>query len=128
MTKVLVDAWAWIEYLEGSKDGQLVNEYLTNKDNEIYALNITLTEVVSKVKRKKGNAELAYTAIMKRATILNQTEKEAYEAGLLHAHQRKTDNVFGIVDALLLTVARMRGLKLLSNDGHFDTFQEVKSI
>ena len=51
--KYIIDSFAWIEYLEGSKLGEKVREAILNKGNEIFSLNLCIAEVVSKAKRKK---------------------------------------------------------------------------
>ena len=52
--KYIIDSYAWVEYLEGSKLGEKVREIINDKDKEIFSLNLTIAEIVSKVKRKKG--------------------------------------------------------------------------
>ena len=123
----IIDAYAWIEYLEGSKKGEKVNEILNSK-NEIFVLPITISEVVSKVKRRNGNYELAYGALIKRAKIINQTPKIAKESGLIHAEMRKEFDQFGIVDAILISTARSINAKVLTGDHHFKDFKEAERL
>ena len=61
--KYIIDSSAWIEYLQGSIFGEKVREILMN-NNEIYVINITISEVVSKIKREKSDFELAYKTII----------------------------------------------------------------
>ena len=120
----LIDVYSWIEYLEGSKEGEKVYEILKS-NNEIFVLPITISEVVSKVKRMKGNALLAYEAIVSNSQIIETTPKIAKEAGLLHAQIRKKQPSFGIVDALLITTAKFIKGKVLTGDRHFRNFKET---
>ena len=80
--KYLIDAYAWIEYLEGSKKGEIVNNYLESED-EIIILPITIAEVVSKVKRKNGNFELAYNIMISKSKVIETTPKISKNAGIL---------------------------------------------
>ena len=122
--KYLVDAHSWIEYLEGSVKGAKVNEFLTS-DNEILVMPITISEVVSKTKRKDSNFELAYKVILSNAKIIEMTPKIAKNAGLLHAEMRKKHEQFGIVDAIIIETAKSINAKILTGDNHFKEFKEA---
>lgn len=122
--KLIIDAHSWIEYLEGSASGEKLNKLL-NEENEIYVLPITISEVVSKVKRSGKDSQLAYDSIIKNARILEPTPKIAKEAGLLHAEIRKKNPSFGIVDAILLSAAKSINAKVVTGDNHFRQFDNV---
>ncbi len=124
MIKYIIDAFSWIEYLEGSETGKKVYEIL-NSDAENYALLVTISEVVSKVKRNGGNIELAFDSIVSNCKVANITTKIAKEAGLLHAEIRKKMPQFSIVDSLLITTAKNIGAKVLTGDNHFKQFKEA---
>ena len=121
--KFIIDSSAWIEYLEGSLLGEKVRKILF-ENNEIYVLNLMIAEVVSKVKRKKGDADTAYNSIISNSKIVELTPKIAKEAGLLHAEIRKKIKNFGLVDAIILSSARKLGAKILTKDEHFRRFKE----
>lgn len=116
--KYLIDAHSWIEYLNGSSIGQRVNDIIES-DNEIYAMTITIAEVVSKLKRKNENSEVAYNSIIKNASIIDPTPRVAREAGLLHAEKRKEMPQFGIVDAMIIITAKELQATIVTSDRHF---------
>ena len=122
--KLLVDAHSWIEYLEGSSSGEKLSKLL-NEENEIYVLSITISEVVSKVKRSDKDSELAYDSIIKNSRILELTPRIAKEAGILHADIRKKNSSFGIVDSLLISSAKSINAKVVTGDRHFKQFNNV---
>ena len=122
--KVIIDSSAWIEYLEGSELGEKVRDLLVRKE-EVYIMNIMIAEVVSKVKRKEGNFDIAYRAMVSNAKVINLTPEISKEAGLLHAEMKKKMGTFGLVDALILTVARTLKAKILTKDNHFKGFKEA---
>jgi len=121
--KYIIDSYAWIEYLEGSKAGEKVNQII-NSDNEIYILPITIAELVSKAKRRNSNHQLMYESVIK-SKILNISPKIAREAGLLHAEMRKKFDQFGIVDAILISTAKEIKAKIITGDNHFKQFKEA---
>jgi|SRR3989344_6138838 len=122
--KYLIDAYAWIEYLEGSKLGEKVREIIVNND-EIFSLNITIAEVISKVRRKKGNIEIAFEAINSNSKTAEITPEIAKKAGLFHAEIRQKIESFGLVDALIFTFAKEIDAKILTGDEHFKGFKEA---
>jgi predicted nucleic acid-binding protein len=121
--KYLIDAYSWIEYLEGSIKGEKVNKIINSE--EIFVLPITIAEVVSKIKRKMGNEKIAYESIVKKAKLINMTPRIAKEAGLLHAEMRSKIPQFGIVDSIIITTAREINAKILTGDHHFKHFPET---
>ena len=122
--KILIDSSAWIEYLEGSTKGEKVREIFSG-DNELYVLNFIISEVISKIKRKNMNEELAYRAIITNSKVLNLTPRIAKNAGLLHAEMKKKIKDFGLADALILATAREMNMKVLTEDKHFKKFKEA---
>ena len=76
--KYLIDTSAWIEYLNGSRIGEEVSKIL-KAGNEIYVITLIISEVVSKVRRKGENIELAYDCIIKiqrYSTLLQKYQRE----------------------------------------------------
>lgn len=124
--KFLVDSYAWVEYLDGTQSGQKVKEIL--QKGEIYTLNLVLSEVISRMKRLKLDAEIAYKALILNSKILQLSPEIAKEAGLLHAEIREKIKHFGLVDALLLALARRLKAKILTGDQHFKGFKEAVLI
>ncbi|MEK6895080.1 MAG: PIN domain-containing protein [Nanoarchaeota archaeon] len=122
--KYIVDSSAWIEYLEGSKLGEKIREIIIS-ENEIYVLNLIIAEVVSKVKRKNSDAELAYKTIITNSKIIELTPKIAKEAGLFHSEERKKIRNFGLVDSLILVAAKLINAKIVTKDEHLLKFKEA---
>lgn len=123
--KYLIDSYAWIEYLGGSELGEKVHKVLIDEDNEIFSINLTIAEVVSRVRRKKGDEEIAYRAITSNSKIAEITPNIAKKAGLFHAEIREKIKNFGLVDALILILARELGARILTGDPHFKDFKEA---
>ena len=124
--RYVIDSSCWIDYLEGSKSGEKINEIL--KREEIFALPINISEVVSKVKRKKGDFELAYKSIISNASIINITPKISKDAGILHAEMKPKTLNFGLADAIIITAAKSISAKLLTKDEHFREFKEAVMV
>lgn len=124
MTKHAIDAYAWIEYLNGSAKGKKVAQIL-DANNEIYTCAVTLGEIVSKIARMGQDPKPAYDVILSNSHIVNIDEELSYQAGLIHGEMRKTQKDFGPADAYLLAVARKHKAKILTGDPHFQNVKEA---
>ena len=122
--RYLIDSWAWIEYLDGTKNGLKVKEILT-QENEVFTLILSLAEIISRAKRKEKDIEGVENAILVNSKIINVNVEIAKNAGLLHAEMRKTIKDFGLIDAFVLLTARELKAKVLTGDKHFKNFKEA---
>lgn len=122
--KFLIDTYAWIDYLEGGKLGEKVRKEIFG-NNEIFSLMVTIAEVISKVKRKGLNVDIAYNAMVRNSKIIEVNPEISKNAGLFHADVRKKIKNFGLVDALLLMTARDIGAKIITGDLHFHGYKEA---
>jgi predicted nucleic acid-binding protein len=127
MSRHVIDAYAWVEYLDGSNKGKKVAVLLENND-EIYTCAITLGEVVSKVARMGKDAKLAYDVLLSNSQIINADEELSLQAGLVHCEMRKTQKDFGLADAYILAAARKLESKILTGDPHFQGTKEAVMI
>jgi len=119
LNRYVVDAWAWVEYLIGSKYGVKLKEVLDEDGSEVYTCAITLAEVISKVAREGQDVQEAYAMLFTNSQIVNADEELSLEAGILHCEMRKTQKDFGLADAYVLATARRLNLKILTGDMHF---------
>jgi predicted nucleic acid-binding protein len=126
--KYVIDAYAWIEYLLGSKAGEKVKSILEKETNDIYTCAVTVAEVVSKTAREGTQFETAYDILLSNSQIVNIDEEISKEAGVLHCEMRKTKRDFGLADAYLLAVARTVNAKILTGDPHFTGVKEAVLI
>ena len=124
MSKYVIDAYAWIEYLDGSEEGHKVSALL-EKDDETYTCAMTIAEVVSKVARMGKNVKVAYDILLSNSQIVNVDEELSLQAGLLHSEMRKTIKDFGLADAYVLSTARKLKSKVLTGDPHFRNVKEA---
>ena len=127
MSKHVIDAYAWIEYLDGTDAGRRVSAVIEN-DGEMFTCAMTIAEVVSKVARKGMNVKTAYDVLLNNSQVVNADEELSLEAGLLHFEMRKTLKDFGLADAYVLATARKFKSKILTGDPHFKNMKEAVLI
>jgi predicted nucleic acid-binding protein len=125
MNKYVIDAYAWIEYLIGSKAGDKVRAVLEEENNEVYTCAVTVAEVVSKTAREGRDFEAAYDILLSNSQVVNVDEEVSKEAGELHSEMRKTKRDFGLADAYVLAIAKRIKSKVLTGDPHFKGVKEA---
>jgi predicted nucleic acid-binding protein len=125
MTRYVIDSWAWVEYLEGTILGEKVRSKITDDANEVYTHVVSLAEIISKVRRKKRDAEEAWNAVITNSKMFRIGEIESKEASLLHATMKSKHPNFGLADAFVLSAARKLGGKVLTGDPGFRGLEDV---
>jgi predicted nucleic acid-binding protein len=123
--RYIIDAYAWIEYLIGSKAGEKVKSFLEEENSEVYTCAVTVAEVVSKTAREGRDVETAYDILLSNSQVVNVDEEVSKEAGVLHSEMRKTKKDFGLADAYVLAIARRINSKVLTGDFHFRGVKEA---
>lgn len=124
MSKHVIDAYAWIEYLDGSEAGHKVNDLL-DKNDETYTCALTIAEVVSKVARKGKDSRIAFDVLLSNSHVVDVDEELSLHAGLLHSEMRTAVKDFGLADAFVLATARKMKAKILTGDPHFKNVKEA---
>ena len=128
MTKFVIDSFAWIEYLTGTKPGLKVKKIIDAKAGVLMTTSIILAEVMSKFVREGLDAEHACQIISSLSKVLAVGTTNAKSAGLLHAEIRHRVKDFGLADAFTLAVAKQQNAKILTGDEHFRGFKEAVLI
>ncbi len=125
MTKFVIDAYAWIEYLDGSEKGRQVVAIIENNANEIFTSSATVAEVIGKVLRRNGDIKIALNHINNFSKVLEITQEISISAAQIHFEAKKRVKNFGMLDAFVAATARKIGAKILTGDPDFRGFKEA---
>jgi predicted nucleic acid-binding protein len=126
MNRLVVDSWAWVEYLGGSKMGEAVEKKISGRV-ELWTSVLSLTEVVSRCRRKGIPEDKALEAIGSLSRLGIPDQRDAAEAGRLHAQVRANSPNFSLADAFVLQLARKLRAKVLTLDPDFKGIKEAES-
>ncbi len=124
MSKLVIDSYAWIEYLDGTQLGREVADYLEG-NGDTFTCTITIAEIISKAVRKRKDANFAYDIVTSNSTVVRADEELSKQAGLIHSEMRKIIKDFGLADAYILATARTMDAKVLTGDTHFKNIKEA---
>ena len=128
MTKFVIDAYAWIEYLNGSEKGDKFGGILEDNSNEIFTAASTTAEVISKFLRANKDIKIALTAINSMSILVSITQDIGSLAGQIHFEAKKKNKEFGMLDAFVAATAQKINAKILTGDEHFKNFKDAVFI
>ena len=128
MTKYVIDAYAWIEYLNGSEKGKKFGEIIEDNENELFTSSATVGEIISKVLRQNKDIRVALNFINNFSTIIGVNQEIGVLAGQIHFEAKKKNKEFGMLDAFLAATARKINAKILTGDEHFKNFKDAVFI
>mgnify|MGYP001241296191 CR=1 FL=1 len=117
MTKLVVDAWCWVEYLIGGPLAPIIETMLDK--HECYTSAVSLAETASRARRMGKDEALAVEAIMQRSRLVTVDANLALEAGILHSTEKKRNRHFGLGDAFVLSTSKSIKGRILTNDKDF---------
>ncbi len=121
--KVIIDTSAWIEYFQGSKEGEIVSQYLN--ENEIITTITSLLELSYKADKEGWNIKNYLDFIKFKSTIVGIKESFIPEFGKLYNNARKKEKSFGFADAIILLTSLNEEAKILTKDTHFSEFENA---
>lgn len=121
----IVDTYAWLEYFRGTSTGMSIKDKIEAGDN------ITPTIVLAELKRKfvewrRQDFDDKLAFIQENSQIVGLDGELAIMAGEIRA-QKPVPNM-GLVDCILLALARKFNVKVLTGDKHFKTLSEAEYI
>jgi len=127
MTGFVIDSYAWIEFLEGSEQGDRVRGLL-GPPFEAYTPAPVVAEVASKAIRSGKDPRVAWHAIRGASVVLPLDGETARVAGALHAEYRRRIPDFAMTDAIVLTFSRKLDAKVVTGDPHFRGMRGVEFL
>ena len=121
--KIVFDTYAWIEYFLGTNKGKEVDSYL--KDNDIITPILVIIELNYKSDKEKWDFEPILDFIKSKSTISFIDWDIANISSKNYLEQRKRHKDFSLVDAIILSTAKVYNTKLLTGDKHFIGLDET---
>lgn len=122
MSNYVLDAYAWIEYLNGTENGEKIRKWFTDSKNSFFTHKVTFAETISVTKRRGFDPEIAAKAIGSLSQLYEGDLSFFKDVGLLHAELRQRIQRFGLADTFVLLTARKCNAKIITGDPHFQGF------
>ena len=117
------DTFAWIEYFQASKKGEVVKEFL--EKHKIATPIIAIAELADSYLRIGEELGERYDFIIANSTIINLTPELCIEGAKIKKEMRKLEKDFGLIDGIIYAIAKELKAKLVSGDHHFKNAKDV---
>ena len=127
MTSLVVDSWAWIEYLSGSEMGKVAAKAMSEA-SELWTSVASVAEIVSKYRRAGVDETQAMRAVASLSKIGVPDLEDAREAGTVHAELKPRPRNLSFADSFVLQLARKKGAKVLTGDPDFRGLKEAQLL
>ena len=128
MTRFVVDAYTWIEYLEDSEKGRKAAKIIEEDSNAIFTSSATVAEIISKFLRVNKDVRTAINCINSMSNVISVNQEIANLAGHIHFEAKKNNKDFGMLDAFVAATAQKVRAKILTGDPDFKGFKEAIMI
>lgn len=123
--QIIVDSFAWIEYLKGSELGKKAQTFLDNPQMQLFTVDVCLAEIVFWLLFEELPLQPSLSKVQSLSMILNSTELDWIEAAKTKFEKRKTIPNYGIADALVLAKSQKLSMRILTGDQHFKSEPNV---
>ena len=117
---VLIDSWAWIEYLKGTPKGSTAKKFIEGEE-DIVISTINIAEVYKYyLSRQPEKAKSIIEELIGRTLTVPVGTTIALEAARIR-HEKK----FGLGDAIILATAREKNARIVTGDPDFKNEKET---
>lgn len=121
----LIDTYGWIEYLNGSKKGEVIRDLINDSGNKIVVMECCIAEMITYSLREGKDYERALEIIKNDSIILPITIDTWIKAAKIKHDFGKKKKHFGLIDAILVAKQTELKCKIVSGDFHFKGIKDV---
>lgn len=120
---VVFDTYAWIEYFRGSKQGNIVKNYLESED--VITPVIVLLELSYHAHQEGWDIRKYLSFIKIHSRIAGINDIIILEFGKIYQETKKKIKGISFADIFILTTAFLENAKILTGDSHFKSFERT---
>lgn len=120
---IIIDSSAWIEYFIDSKNAGIVENVLNEED--ALTPSVVLIELSCKAAKEGWNFLEHLRFIKSKSSIAGMDEESLIKCGKIYIDERKSKPSFGIIDAVILSIAKEKNAKIITKDKHFKDYKEA---
>lgn len=121
MANVVVDSYAWVEYADGSTEGERARRYIEG-EAALFTPAVVVAELsdrAMRTDRRTGWNETLYPFVSRNTSIVPLDAKIADRAGETKWELRESSPQAGLADAIVLATAREHDGRVLTGDPDF---------
>lgn len=116
-----VDSYAWVEYADGSAEGERAREYIEG-EHALYTPAIVVAELsdrASRTDRRDDWVEVLAPFVRRHTTVVSLDAELSDRAGRVKWELREFSPGAGLADAIVLATAREHDARVVTGDPDF---------
>jgi predicted nucleic acid-binding protein len=121
----IIDSYAWVEYFNGSKKGEILKKLFLEEKNKFFTISCCLAEIKGWAIKNNQNFDNILNIIRPNSEILNLNENDWILAGKERAEQRIKQKDFGLIDSTILVKQKELNCKIVTGDLHFKDLKNI---
>jgi predicted nucleic acid-binding protein len=125
---IIVDSYAWVEYLRGTKKGEKVKSLLNKRNNDFITIECCIAELKGWSLKNEINFDKVFRVIKSNSRIIPVLIKDWVKAAEIRFEMRKKIKDFGLIDSILVAKQKELNCLVLSGDKHFRNLKDVEFI
>jgi predicted nucleic acid-binding protein len=125
----IIDTYAWVEYLIGSKEGEKAKKYI--ESGLAYTPSIVLTELrrwylkeLETGRRREAEMQIHFDFVDSSTQVTALDSYLALKAGEVDFMMKKRKKNWPLADSIILAAARARSAYVVSGDPHFEDLED----
>src|SRR3989344_3902109 len=122
----IIDSYDWVEYFEGSKQGEMAKEFIESKNSATSVIIIAELSEKYEGETKKFDEDLRFIISQTKIIVLN-TELALFAGKINNENKKKIKN-WGMADSIILATARINKAKVVTGDEHFRNLDSVMIV
>lgn len=133
MSSHVIDTYAWVEYLRGSRQGKGAQPFIEGKN--AYTPSVVLAELTKwylrelEGGRRRQEEMSGHLSFVESATVVVPLDgRLAREAGELDFAMKKRVKGWPLADSIIYATAKSMGAKVVSGDPHFRGLEDVEFL
>lgn len=121
VSPIVVDSYAWVEYAEGSVEGESAREHIEGSEPLVTPAIVVaeLADRASRTGREDDWQGRLYPFVRRHTTIHSLDAELANRAGEVKWEMRESSPESGLADAIVLATAREHDARVLTGDPDF---------
>ena len=121
----IIDSYAWIEYFNGSKKGEILKKLFLEEKNKFFTVECCLAEIKGWAIKNKQDFDNLIIVIKTNSDILTINEECWILAGEERAKPRERQKDFGLIDSMILIKQKELNCKVITGDLHFKELKDI---
>ena len=124
----IVDTYAWVEYLIGSKQGQKVKKLFENQNHRFITVECCLAELKGWSIRNNIDFQEILKILEANSRVVPVSRNDWINAAVIKSQMIMKIREFGLIDSILVSKQKEAKCKIITADQHFKNLKGIEFL